>query len=259
MRRQFPLVAMVAMIAACSSPASPSTLDVAPGGWRMIAAGDGESCGIATSQLVYCWSIDDTGAAPLPGGVHFQALVNSDNFFCGISTDSKVYCWTADAYGLPTAPELRTASPAALKIAVGNLGYDVPAGSHLCAIDNRDAAYCWGTNADGQLGLGDRNDRDAPTLVHGHLFDAISASGGRTCAVSVSGVAYCWGRDTDTDYPLAMLRGISAAGASVGPDHFCFLSTGGSGFCAGNNGAGQLGTGTSGEYNQPLRRVLDPQ
>ena len=37
-----------------------------------------------------------------------------------------------------------------------------------------------------------------------------------------------------------------------------FLTAGGGAFCAGENGAGQLGTGTSGEVTQPLRKVLDP-
>jgi alpha-tubulin suppressor-like RCC1 family protein len=362
MKSQIVLLALVAMFAGCNSPEAPKdpplTLDDTPGGWKMIAAGDGQSCGIAKTSLVYCWGKNDRGqlgdgtqlphstparvlsdsafsmvtagtlsscgvtgsgvaycwgfvadsfqstpllmdpqrrftmlaagvwmicglttggsvycwsltvtdapdALPLPGGVHFQALVTSNNFFCGISTDEKVYCWEADTYGRPIAPELRSTLPAAAKIAAGDQGYYTPGSTHICTIDHRGATYCWGTNTDGQLGLGDHNPRDAPMLLVNHLFAEISASGGRTCGVAVNGVPYCWGSQivaegNARDSAQALLPGVRAATPSVGPDHYCFLTAGGAAFCGGENGAGQLGTGTSGEVGQPLRPVLNP-
>ena len=363
MRLPLALTALVAVIAACSSsPEAPKDpplqLDDAPGGWKLVAAGDGQTCGIAKTGLLYCWGKNDRGqlgdgsqlphstpaqilsdsmfaavtagtlsscgvtvsgvaycwgwvadrfqttpqimdaqrrftalaagvwmicglstdgsvycwsltvtnapdALPLPGGVHFLALVTSNNFFCGISTNARVYCWDADTFGRPTAPELRSTLPAAVKLAAGDFGYYTPSGNHLCTVDRNGATYCWGDNTERQLGLGDSISRETPTLLSNHKFAEISASGGGTCGVAVNGVPYCWGRrivgDPDATDPVqALLPGLRAAQPSVGPDHYCFLTAGGTAFCGGDNGAGQLGTGTSGEVSQPLRQVLNP-
>ena len=364
MRSLLTLLAIAAIVAtACSSPDAPSDqsppLDDVPGGWKMISAGDEQTCGIAKPGFLYCWGKNDRGqlgdgtfdprATPtriqsdsafdavaagtlsscgvttsggaycwgwvadqfqpapvamdpehryttlavglwmtcglttegsvrcwsqtvkdsyevtvLPGGFHFQALANSYNFFCGVSTDRKVYCWTADTWGVPSTPELQAASSAPIRIAVGDLGYYTPAMTHLCTIDSGGATYCWGTNIDGQLGVGDYDDRDTPTLLVGREFVDVSASGTRTCGVGANGVPYCWGRRADsgsviiTDTAVALLPGVRAAAASVAPDHYCFLTEGGAAFCGGSNVDGQLGTGTSGEQMQPLRRVVDP-
>ena len=358
-----PLLALLVLGAACRNSAEaptdpPVPLDDTPGGWKVIAAGDGQTCGIAKSNLLYCWGKNDRGqlgdgtAAPhstpaqilsdstfasvtagtlsscavtasgmgycwgwvadgaqltpapmnpqlhftafaagvwmicglttdgsvhcwsltvtsppetvVPGALHFRSLVSSNNFFCGLTTDAKVYCWGADTYGNPTAPALQAAIPDAATLAVGDLGYYTSGSDHLCTIESNNFTLCWGTNNEGQLGMADKQDRNEPALV-AHRFTAIAASGENTCGVAVNGVAYCWGVLTQngvfiqSDTALGVLPGARAAATSVGPDHYCFLTTGGAAFCAGNNGAGQLGTGTSGEVNQSLRRVLDPQ
>lgn len=233
--------------------------------FTMLRAGVWMICGLTTEGFVYCWSLTLTGApaSQLSGGVRFKALVNSQNLFCAISTDGKVYCWEADTYGIPTAPELRATSPVAVKLAAGDHGYYTPVSNHQCTIRHDGGTYCWGANREGQLGLGDREPRSSPTLLVSHEFADIGASGGRTCGVAVNGVAYCWGWRTEpqieaSDTARALLPGLRAAAVSLGDDHFCFLTAGGAAFCAGANGAGQLGTGTSGEVNQPLRKVLDP-
>jgi hypothetical protein len=50
------LVTLVTIVATCSSPEAPTDpplpLDDTPGGWKMIAAGDGQTCGIAKTNLV---------------------------------------------------------------------------------------------------------------------------------------------------------------------------------------------------------------
>jgi alpha-tubulin suppressor-like RCC1 family protein len=37
--------------------------------------------------------------------------------------------------------------------------------SHSCAFDDYHQVFCWGENAQGQLGLGDTQPRDEPTPV----------------------------------------------------------------------------------------------
>ena len=68
---------------------------------------------------------------------------------------------------------------------------------HNCGLTIGGAAYCWGRNADGQLGDGSTIIRGlTPMAVSGGLsFQSLSAGAGsnHTCGVASGGVAYCWG------------------------------------------------------------------
>jgi alpha-tubulin suppressor-like RCC1 family protein len=41
--------------------------------------------------------------------------------------------------------------------------------AHTCAVTTTGVAYCWGYNADGELGIGTRNDFAMPAKVVGQL------------------------------------------------------------------------------------------
>ncbi len=65
---------------------------------------------------------------------------------------------------------------------------------HACALTAAGEAYCWGTNAQGQLGTASLTSSAVPVAVNGgHRFVAIHAGGTHTCALSAEGAAYCWG------------------------------------------------------------------
>ena len=89
-----------------------------------------------------------------------------------------------------------------------------------CGVTTGGAAYCWGYNADGELGNGDTTTRAAPVAVAGGLsFATVSAGYRFACGVTTSGAAYCWGYNalgqlgngstTSSSIPVAVSGGLS--------------------------------------------------
>lgn len=82
----------------------------------------------------------------------------------------------------------------------GGLNFSlIAAGSqHTCAIDVRGAAYCWGRNTYGQLGIGTVSDEVFATpqrVSGGFTFDRLTVGDAYACARTTAGVWYCWGRN----------------------------------------------------------------
>ncbi len=68
--------------------------------------------------------------------------------------------------------------------------------SHRCVRTDDGEVRCWGENLRGQLGVGDRDDRAAPTIVDGLTAVVEVATGDEhVCALLASGEVFCWGRN----------------------------------------------------------------
>ena len=138
----------------------------------------------------------------------------------------------------------------------------VVTGAHTCALTITGAAYCWGYNANGQLGNNGTGTITAtPVRTVGDIvFESLSVSkvDDVSCGLSTSGAAYCWGKNdkgqlgnnntgTVTATPVRTVGGIVFASVSVSKvdDVTCGLSTSGAAYCWGKNDRGQLGDGTT--------------
>ncbi len=123
---------------------------------------------------------------------------------------------------------------------------------HNCVLDNGNRAFCWGTNAYGQLGKGTTDGEvHTPALVIGnHNFASIDASAQTTCALEGS-TPYCWGNTVNpvpglqrSATPIA--RGeVAFTQVTQGFSHACGLTASGKAYCWGENDRGQLGTDTT--------------
>ena len=161
---------------------------------------------------------------------------------------------------------------------------------HACGLNAAGTAYCWGSNVDGQLGIGSlamRPEVPSPVVMPaGVHFTAIHQSERHACALGTNGRAYCWGA---TQYgvlgagPTTDSRGtrpggvvmpagvsfveIAAGGLEVstyypsGHGHSCALSAGGIAYCWGSNQYTKLGVGdpdTASFRNVPTQVVMPP-
>lgn len=66
---------------------------------------------------------------------------------------------------------------------------------HTCAILSDSTLWCWGSNASGQLGLGDlQNGSPEPRLVSSlPLVRSVATGWSATCAIDLSDKLWCWG------------------------------------------------------------------
>lgn len=206
----------------------------------------------------------------------------SGGAFVWTSSDSgKVSVWpdgTVQAlrYGSATVTAHRGGLSASAHVTVSQIALAAlsAGGTSTCGLTTSGAAYCWGNNAYGALGIGfgDLFFHPWPLAVVGDLsFASLSVGGAHTCAVTADGAAYCWGLTGNgqlgnpaasgscaygmpcSPTPVAVVGGLRFASVSAGAMHTCGLTADGAAYCWGDNAYGQLGTGSSGApwYDSP--------
>jgi len=253
-----------------------------------LAAGSLHSCGLASGGAAYCWGSNGYGQlgtgdttqhltpVAVAGGLTFASLTAGNVHTCGVTSGGAAYCWGYNfkgqlGDGSTTTRTLPVAVAGGLTFAslTGSLG-----GHHTCGLTSGGAAYCWGWNADGQLGTGDTTQHLTPVAVAGGLtFASLTAGAHQTCGVTSGGAAYCWGRNDNgqlgstatmsqcteggpllscSKVPVAVAGGLTFASLATGDPQTCGVTTGGAAYCWGYNAFGQLGDGTNQSRTTPV-------
>jgi alpha-tubulin suppressor-like RCC1 family protein len=250
-------------------------------------------CGLNLSNDAVCWARDGSGqlgrgvvlltgnsAGVVVGGTHWKEVFMGRLTTCGLSDANLGFCWGFNQSGTVGASRFPVGVLVHTPTQIDSLSTlkDIAAGwLHACAITTAGAAYCWGNNVHGQLGISspDTASRLFPLRVTGATTFASLAMGSRhTCALATDGDAWCWGANatgqlgdgstTPRLEPVRVSGGIKftqlvsgsgfANGSAVQPPvtgadvgtygHTCGLTAAGKAYCWGWNGNGQLGDGT---------------
>ena len=145
--------------------------------------------------------------------------------------------------------------------------------SSSCAIKSNNTLWCWGSNSDGQLGVGSTSSYALSPMQVPGLWVSVSASAaGRTvCGVKVDTSVWCWGRATDGQLgnnqtmvnalsPVAVMGVGSpsttltgAVSVSVGQKHACALRSNATAVCWGDGTNGKLGNGLTTQQLLPVQ------
>ena len=237
-----------------------------------ISVGSKHACALIQNGTVKCWGDNAQGqlgngslkgrtaSAIVPNLNNAVAIDVRERSSCALLSDGTVKCW-----GLNTAGQLGDTTTTRRTVPVTVTGVDDAValfGSNSggpntfrCALINDGTVKCWGYNADGQLGRGNRRSGATPALVSG-LTQAESLSLGRdhACALRSNGEAKCWGDNgsgrlgdgtkINRTRPVTV-SGVSAATSiSATRSHTCALIDDGTVKCWGVNTQGELGDGT---------------
>jgi alpha-tubulin suppressor-like RCC1 family protein len=192
-----------------STPVSVSGL---ASGVRAIAAGAGgfHTCALTSAGAVLCWGFNATGQlgnstntssrTPVPvsglsGGV--TAITAGGYHTCALMTGRAAYCWGYNGDGeLGNGTTNRASLPVAVSaLPSGIVAIGAGGAGQTCALTSAGGLYCWGYNADGELGIGTTSDATTPVAVPALARGVIAIGGGgyHTCALTMAGTVSCWG------------------------------------------------------------------
>jgi alpha-tubulin suppressor-like RCC1 family protein len=267
---------------------------------RWLATGESFSCYVTAAALAVCSGTNEafeaTGVNNIPPVTGYSTIAAGLRHGCGMprfnpasTTISRIpRCWGENnngQLGRDTATFL--ASPAAVPVTMpAGVTFDslslVAGASHTCGLATPDSpsagtAYCWGSNAFGQLGNGAaiaQGGRSAvPVPVAGVGFARLWAGENHTCGLTTAGSAFCWGRNSSgqlgngntisTSSPVPVAGGLTFRALALGELHSCGItgsgplvggttSLPGTVFCWGDNEKGQLGLGNFGSNGVPV-------
>mgnify|MGYP006277195019 CR=1 FL=1 len=190
-------------------------------GLASITAGTAQTCALKTDGTVYCWGNNNVGQLGRGGAIaggntsntpaqvvsltNVRQISSGHQHVCAVTTANAIYCWGAGAKSqLGLASTSNVSTPTAVKRGAGTLTgvAEVAAGwESTCAITLDGVGYCWGNNANGQLGDGTTAVRNTATQISG-ISSLVSiavdrssntSGSGHACAVTAASVVYCWG------------------------------------------------------------------
>lgn len=253
-------------------------------GITALALGAGLTCAVRADRSMHCWGMNGPGwgenrsglvgggtarqldvtpvAVPVPAAI-IEASVG-ENHACALAPGGEAYCWGWNNKGqigdgtfvdrlVPTVeagrgvPVVSKEAKAAVTRPTGFTKIATGA-SHSCALSGAGAAWCWGSNDDGQLGDGTTTSRPSMVAVSGGVrFVDIRGGSWHTCALDDVGAAWCWGKNdygqlgdgttTSRRSPVEVSGGLHFVDITAGEGHSCGLTAAGAAYCWGRRGS----------------------
>jgi len=292
---------------------------------RYLDIGTAHSCGLLDNNTIKCWGLGSSGqlgygatstlgdgagemgdalaTIDLGTGRTAKQIATGSSHSCAVLDNNTVKCWglgTNGRLGYGTTTSLGRSSGqmgdalATIDLGTGRTAVAISAGlAHTCAVLDNATVKCWGLNTDGQLGLGDTDDRgddagemgDALAIINlgtGRTAVAISAGSTHTCAILDNATVKCWGAGANGRLgygdqnslgddagemgnalaAVSLGTGRTVKALSSGDAHTCAILDNNSLKCWGAGTDGRLGYGTqtslgdsSGEMGDALSTV----
>jgi len=168
----------------------PDPEPVAGSGWGSGRGARDTTCFLQEGGSLWCWGLPLFDRAPVAvdTAVYRRVDVGGDSI-CRVTDEGALVCSCADASAGCSQLDWRQVGDATDWI-VTSSGL-----SHTCGLREGGSLWCWGENADGQLGFGSTLGVPEPIRVGVSAWLAVSAGAHHTCAVRGDQTTWCWGRN----------------------------------------------------------------
>ncbi|HVM66199.1 MAG TPA: EGF domain-containing protein, partial [Acidimicrobiales bacterium] len=252
--------------------------------WASVATGASHTCAVKLDGSLWCFGDDGNSqlgdgqnvAKQTPNliaaGTTWSTIAAGNAQTCGIKPDQTLWCWGYNGYGqLGVGNTQNQATPTQVGTA-SDWSYVSPGSYHTCGLRSSAGAstlWCWGYDADGELGNGSTTQSPVPVQV-GVATDWVTVKAGtyHTCGIrSSSGqrTVWCWGDNVDGEIgdfttvsrtqPTQVGAFANVADVVVMDYSTCITLQDGSAYCWGDNTYGQLGTGLPDRLTSPAPMV----
>lgn len=251
-------------------------------------------CGLTNLGNIYCWGYGASGAIGngsyqntntpakvlMPDGVTFAHLISGmGNNTCALDIRGNLYCWGYNGHGENangTYTTINYPKPAIMPEGKSfqNAATSVNTG---CAITTDFLAYCWGYNAEGELGNGQNITSPVPVAVSIEQKLTKIATGfymkSTFCGINTESQILCWGYGEsgnigdglNSNESIPALIEISEPHHNFidlqvsGNNHtVCALDDKGQAYCWGYGLEGQLGNGIKINSSKPSLVITHP-
>ena len=160
-----------------------------------LALNNKTSCALTGADQLWCWG-DTVGLSPQRLGVEHR-WQDVTSFTLGreqqiVALDSDGQLFRVRTQGVERMPQ-----PEPLAAIAGG-------SEHVCGYSPAGRVYCFGSNADGQVGLNDGGRVALPTYMGLDNIRSIGALSNASCAVDTQGGLWCWGRSYHRGVPLTV-------------------------------------------------------
>lgn len=212
---------------------------------REFTFGWSHACALVTDGTAWCWGDrgltgrvgDPAAPGPADTDARFTAIRAYEERTCALANpDGVIWCWgfdfsSAGLFGWPApgVPELcgsyrecplPTPMPTAARFTDFGLGQ-----THACGLTAGGEIWCWGLNANGQLGRGSVSEPaqcaesscgapPAPVAASAR-FRALAVTGLGACGLARDGTAWCWGLGDGTPAPIDGYRFSELVGGTI--------------------------------------------
>jgi alpha-tubulin suppressor-like RCC1 family protein len=280
--------AILVFATACLSQPPPPAADGGGGGdggmpppasWSSVAAGTIHTCGIRADKTLWCWGRNDSGQLgsgdveqDVPeqvGSATWSAVAAGGIDTCAIDSFDGLWCWGDNTAGqLGTGASSQT--PVVAPTPVGSDAWSAIAvgGSHTCGLHTDGSLWCWGIDANGELGINSFAEMAVPTEVgpgsnYGSdiptSWSAVAIAEAFSCAIATDASLWCWGGSLSDGNGQAFAFPVLVGSAgdrwkqiAAGGTTACGLHTDGSLACWGGNGSGQVGNDSTAPASTPV-------
>ena len=180
---------------------------------------------------------------------------------------SQAWTWGANGYGQLGNGTTSTSPAGAAAVDGPSTIVDVHGGrEHVVALSVDGTVHVWGSNQQGQLGLGDSASRSRPTpvpgLCAGSSVEAVETGHNSSLALCADGTVWAWGLNADGQLgdgsttsrrsPVRVLGLTDATAIAAGRDMAYALRADGTMVAWGDNAYGELGDGTVTDRSTPV-------